>query len=125
MESKPSGAVLGSESLSLCPSCSHRYSVPSGVAAQGQGDVQEDDNVADGKDRQVLDGGAVDLILQRALQAHSQITDHIGVSILSGSMLWDELQELLTQASHLGVHRCSLPGAIQEKVEPGFGFDWN
>lgn len=65
---KPSGDVLGS----LCPSGSHRYSAASGVAAQGQGDVQEDDNVADGKDRQVLDGGAVDLILQRALQAQNQ-----------------------------------------------------
>lgn len=51
----------------LCPSYSYHYSAPSGVAAQGQGDVQEDDDVADGEDRQVLDGGAVDLILQRAL----------------------------------------------------------
>lgn len=51
----------------LCPSRTHHYSAAFGVAAQGQGDVQEDDNVADGEDRQVLDGGAVDLILQRAL----------------------------------------------------------
>lgn len=80
---KPSGGVLGSESLSLCPSCSHRNSAPSGVAAQGQGDVQEDDKVADGKDRQVLDGSAIDLVLQRTLQAHSQLTDHI----LSGHTL--------------------------------------
>lgn len=66
----------------LDPSGSHRYSFPSGVAAQGQGDVQEDDNVTDGEDRQVLDGGAVDFILQGALRAHNQVTNHVlGLSV--------------------------------------------
>ena len=45
---------------------------PAGVAAQGQGDVQEDDKVANSKDGQVLGRGAVDLILQGTLWTHTR-----------------------------------------------------
>lgn len=110
----------------LCPSRSHRYSVPSGVAAQGQGDVQEDDNVTDGEDRQVLDGGAVDFILQRALRTHNQVTDHLlGFPVEQPTACSGELQEPLTRVPYWGGHRLSPPRAVQEQVEPGCGFDWS
>ena len=53
------------------PPYPYRHPAPAGVAAQGQGDVQEDDNVADPEDRQVLGRGAIDLILQGALWMHT------------------------------------------------------
>lgn len=63
------------------PLTSHRYPTPAGVAAQGQGDVQEDDKVANSKDGQVLGRGAVDLILQGTLWTHTRpdpLTQELG-----------------------------------------------
>ena len=47
----------------------------------GQGDVQEDDKVANSKDGQVLGRGAVDLILQGTLWTHTRpdpLTQELG-----------------------------------------------
>lgn len=61
----------GTDALLSPPSSPpHRHAAPTGVAAQGQGDVQEDDQVADGKDGQVLGCGPADLVLQGALWTH-------------------------------------------------------
>lgn len=49
---------------------SHRHPAPAGVAAQRQGDVQEDDDVADSEDGEVLRRRAVNLVLQGALRTH-------------------------------------------------------
>ena len=63
--------LMGHPTLAA-PLTSHQYSAPAGVAAQGQGDVQEDDEVADSEDGQVLGCCAVDLILQGALWTHTR-----------------------------------------------------